>query len=415
MLGALAPWVTRLGVRVDGSQDEVVLVLGVVAACIVLYLGASDRRWIAVGPLVIGLTLAALITNDIRDPADVAHVGAARYLSLHWGIWVALVGSATLVLASALLFIGPWLGAKITIRPRPLIVAAFSDEAVVRDFAKRLCQRPARGAELLTRLVGEIGPNVASELVDRFTPTGQLDYAPHRIELVLGSHRIVGRLSSVEKEPFTVDWIESIEPGDVLYDIGANVGPYSLIAAKATGNRARVFAFEPSPSTFRDLFRNVILNDCAESITPLPLALWSENRVLSFKFHLFRSGAAKHRLATDLDAGHPRVARVVGVRLDDLVERFGLPVPTHAKIDVDGGELEVLRGAMRTLKRPEWRSILIELELGGETEQNRAAKALLADAGFRFGHRHSRYPVPNDRKDRYWTFTRSADATELID
>ena len=409
MVGALAPWVTRFGVPVDGTQDEVVLILGVVAAGIVLYLGVSDRRWIAVGPLAIGLTVAAWVANDTRDPADLAH-GAARSLDLQWGIYLSLGGSGALVLASSLLFVGPWLGAKFTrIRRRSLILGAFSDEIVVRDFAKRLCERGDRGAELLTKLVGELDPDVASELVDRVTPTGELDYAPHRIELVLGSHKVVGRLSSVEKEPFTVDWIESMSPGDVLYDIGANVGAYSLIAAKATGNQARVFAFEPSPSTFRDLFRNVILNDCGASVTALPFALWSETRVMSFRFHLFRSGAAKHRVATDLDAGHSRVAKVVGVRLDDLVEQFGLPVPTHAKIDVDGGELEVLRGAARTLRRPEWRSILIELERGGDTEQNRAAKALLAEAGFGSRHRHSRYPVPNERKDRYWTFTRSAD------
>ena len=289
-----------------------------------------------------------------------------------------------------------------------LILRAFSDDSVVRDFAERIRAGDRRGAALLEQLAGEVGPHKASELVDRVTPTGELDYAPHRIELVLGSQRVFGRLSSVEKEPFTVEWLETIEPGDVLYDIGANVGPYSLIAAKATGNQARVFAFEPSPATFRDLFRNVILNDCTESITALPFALWSENQVLPFKFHLFRSGAAKHRVATDTDSGQPRVAGVVGVRLDDLVERFGLPVPTHAKIDVDGGELEVLRGAQRTLRRPEWRSILIELELGGETEQNRAAKALLAQAGFHPERRHSRFPVPNDRKDRYWTFIRPA-------
>jgi FkbM family methyltransferase len=413
MLGALGPWVTRFGVRVDGSQDEIVLILGVVAACIVLYLRASDRRWLAAGPLVIGLTLAALTANDIRDPADIASGVGARSLSLQWGIYLAFAGSAMLVLASAFVFIGPRLGTRLLtpirltpIRPRSLILGAFSDETVVCDFARRLCERDKGGAELLTKLVGEIGPHVASELVDRVTPTGELDYASHRIELVLGSRKVLGRLSSVEKEPFTVDWLESIGSGDVLYDIGANVGPYSLIAAKATDNQARVFAFEPSPATFRDLFRNVILNDCAESITALPVALWSETRVLSFKFHLFRSGAAKHRVASDLDSGHPRVARVVGVRLDDLVERFGLPVPTHAKIDVDGGELEVLRGAARTLRRPEWRSILIELQLGGETKQNRAVKALLEAAGFLSSHRHSRYPVPNDRKDRYWTFTR---------
>ena len=61
---------------------------------------------------------------------------------------------------------------------------------------------------------------------------------------------------------------------------GRTSGRTALIAAKATGGRARVFAFEPSPSSFRDLARNVEVNECGESVTPLPLALWSETGLL---------------------------------------------------------------------------------------------------------------------------------------
>jgi FkbM family methyltransferase len=217
----------------------------------------------------------------------------------------------------------------------------------------------------------------------------------------------------VAKEPFTVDWIErSIKPGDVFYDIGANVGPYSLIAAKATGNGARVFAFEPSASSFHDLSRNVLLNGCAESIVPLPLALWSESRLLSFTYHSLVPGASMHRVSSDLRSQRPLTETIIGFRLDDLVERFGLRVPTHAKIDVDGYELEVLRGAKRTLARPEWRSIIVELDRE-DTDRNRSIKALLADAGFDPGGRQEhtptrRYPHPEERPDVYWIFTRRA-------
>ena len=298
-------------------------------------------------------------------------------------------------------------------RPGALILGAFKDDVVVGDFARRLSLSDGRGAEVLAKLAGQIRPKAAGALVERLAPTAELDYARHRIRLLVSSPQIVKRLASVEKEPFTVDWIErSIRPGESFYDIGANVGPYSLIAAKATGNRARIFAFEPSPSSFRDLAHNVLLNGCADSIVPLPIALWSESHLLSFSLRSSSSGAARHRVGGDPSCGGQLSEQVIGVRLDDLVEAFGLPVPTHAKIDVDGGELEVLRGATRTLARSEWRSIIVELD-PEETDRNREIKTLLAEAGFDSGRRHDRessrrWPDPSRRKDVYWTFTRPA-------
>jgi FkbM family methyltransferase len=229
--------------------------------------------------------------------------------------------------------------------------------------------------------------------------------------LLVSSTEIGQRLISVEKEPFTVEWIErSITAGDIFYDIGANVGAYSLIAAKATGNGARIFAFEPQASSFHDLCQNVLLNDCAESVACLPLALWSDNGPLSLAPSLPVAGAAQHRISRRFADDEHGTVTILGVRLDDLIERFGLPAPTHAKIDTDGSELDVLRGAERTLARPEWRSILAELDRG-ETRRNGEIKRLLADSGFDAGRQHERlpspnYPHPEGRPDVYWTFTR---------
>ena len=144
------------------------------------------------------------------------------------------------------------------------MLGAFDDDAVLRDFAKRLNRRDERGAELVAKLVEQMQLKAAGLFVDQLTPVRELDYARHRIELLVSSPAIGRRLASVQKEPFTVDWIErSIKPGDVLYDVGANVGPYSLISAKATSNGARIFAFEPSAPSFHDLSRNILINDCA--------------------------------------------------------------------------------------------------------------------------------------------------------
>ncbi len=422
-VGAFAPWAERFGLIVDGSDDELVGLLALVAGAALVVFALTGSRRLATVPLLVGLVSAMVIGHDLHDPAG-PFGGSGPNIHLEWGIWLALAGSITLVLASVGLLVetagmtgrpGRVATGRVrnTIRARTRILGAFDNDAVVRDFAKRLGQGGEGDAELLSKLVAEIRPKAAGALVDQLTPTGELDYARHRIELVVSSPQIATRLASVEKEPFTVEWIESsIRPGDVFYDIGANVGPYSLIAAKVTANRARIFAFEPSPSSFRELARNALLNGCTESIVALPVALWSESRLLAVDFHSRSPGAARHRVGSNLRSAGPPSERVIGVRLDDLVEGFGIPVPTHAKIDVDGYELEVLQGAVRTLARPEWRSLLVELD-PEETKRNRAIKALLADVGFDSGRRHERlpskrYPNPDRRKDVYWTFTRRA-------
>jgi FkbM family methyltransferase len=289
-------------------------------------------------------------------------------------------------------------------RLRKRVFRSLSNEVVLGEVARRL-NRDAHGADLLAQLVERLHLQVAGELGERLTPVRELDYPRHQIKLVVSSPRIAKRLGSAGKEPFTVEWIEqSVKPGDVFYDIGANVGAYTLIAAKATGNGARVFAFEPSAFNFHDLTRNVLLNDCAGSVVLLPLALWSETGLLSFKLRSLVPGDARHRVTTEPES--PSAARltqtILATRLDDLVERFGLPVPTHAKLDVDGAELDVLRGAQRTLACAEWRSLIVELD-PQETDRNNAVKTLLAGHGFGPGFRHER---DREAPDVYWSFTR---------
>jgi FkbM family methyltransferase len=188
------------------------------------------------------------------------------------------------------------------------------------------------------------------------------------------------RLKSVSKEPFTVEWIErSIRPGDVFYDVGANVGPYSLVAAKAAS--ARVFAFEPAAPNYHDLCRNIALNRCEERVSPFPIALWDQTSTVPFSYRALQPGVAMHSMGEDLEGAEFRQP-VLAYRLDDLLATFGLPVPAHAKIDVDGPELKVLQGASVTLGKPAWRSILLEIDPARGRENEDAIIAFLGDYGF---------------------------------
>lgn len=206
--------------------------------------------------------------------------------------------------------------------------------------------------------------------------TARLDYPGARVRIKTDTAEIVKmRITPVAKEPWTVDWIErNLRAGDVLYDIGANVGVYALIAA-AFEPEAHVLAFEPGYATFASLCENVQLNGQDARVTPLPVALGERTRLGSLALRDTVAGAAIHALD---GLGGVYDQPVLVASLDDLVEQFSLPAPTLVKLDVDGGEGAVLAGARGLLRRRELRSVIVEVE----TDQTDAVLRELDDAGF---------------------------------
>jgi FkbM family methyltransferase len=196
------------------------------------------------------------------------------------------------------------------------------------------------------------------------TQPRKLDYAHADIYMRVMTDAEEFRLRACSKEPFTIDWLHRhVGAGDVLYDIGANVGAYSLVAARKPGGGARVFSFEPSYSTVATLCANVILNDLASSVTPMPIALSNTTGMTVLGLRNLEPGGARHVLGPGAQGDGPTLYEqpVLTFRLDEAIERFGLPAPNHIKLDVDGGELAVLEGASRTLSSPALRSMLIEV------------------------------------------------------
>jgi FkbM family methyltransferase len=198
---------------------------------------------------------------------------------------------------------------------------------------------------------------------------GRLDYPHADIHLRLSSRQEFHRLSSCLKEPWTVRWIENyVRPGEVMYDIGANVGAYTLLAAVVVPE-ARVVSFEPGPANFAALCANVALNAVADRVTTIPIALGDRPHLVRFSHNPDSAGAAPRPV--EVDAGAKSDARggedatiVLVDRLDDLVERFGLSPAQHLKLDVDGTEAAVLTGADRVLASGSLRSVMVELEGG---------------------------------------------------
>jgi FkbM family methyltransferase len=196
---------------------------------------------------------------------------------------------------------------------------------------------------------------------------GRIDYEQAEILVGVTSRaEILSRLRPCAKEPWTVRWLEeTLRTGDVLYDIGANVGSYSLIAA-ALRSDVRVIAVEPGYSSYAALCDNVLLNRRQDVVTPLPVALAEASGLRTLHYSDVAAGAAEHELRQKENSAYRQA--VLAYRLDDLVEHFGLPSPTLVKLDVDGGEAAVLAGATQALARRELRSVLVEVERAHSAE-----------------------------------------------
>jgi len=198
------------------------------------------------------------------------------------------------------------------------------------------------------------------------------------------------RLRNAEKEPWTIEWLRTyVRRDDVLYDIGANVGVFSLIAALDL--RARVLAFEPGFANYARLCENIHLNGCAKTITPLPWLLANKAGVFPFEYRSLSPGQSRHMMldgsrTPESESDLIYVQPMTGVALDDAIELFSLPSPNHVKLDVDGAEALVLEGADRTLGRPELRSVLVEAN--AHTGQDVTARLLRA--GLRLAKAHTR-------------------------
>ncbi|MCG3204384.1 MAG: hypothetical protein KCHDKBKB_01099 [Elusimicrobia bacterium] len=186
------------------------------------------------------------------------------------------------------------------------------------------------------------------------------------------------------KEPETLDWIDqSLTSTDTLFDIGANIGIYSLYAALRHPG-LRVICFEPEYSNLHLLRDNVAANNLQDVIEIYGLGLSSVTGLSHLYVQDFTPGAALHSESTaplqQTLNGKPVVFRegIWAMKLDDFVQasnRF----PTVLKIDVDGTEAEILEGAVKTIGGSSVRSILVELDSIGNKDQR--AREILSKAG----------------------------------
>ena len=166
------------------------------------------------------------------------------------------------------------------------------------------------------------------------------------------------------KEPGTMAWLQTIEAGEVVYDIGANIGLYSLVAA-AQG--AEVWAFEPHAINAGRLVQNIGLNPgLAERIHVMTSAAHDVEGFLDFHYLSLTGGSSGSQLGhRRLESGGtftPVLTELKhAVPIDRLVDEGRMPAATRIKIDVDGNEPCVLRGMHKLLSGPRPHSVQVEM------------------------------------------------------
>ena len=185
------------------------------------------------------------------------------------------------------------------------------------------------------------------------------------------------------KEPETIHWINTfIQGGDVLYDIGANVGVYSLYAAKKRG--AQVVAFEPMALNYAVLNNNIFLNDLQGRIAAFNIALHDRSMIGNLDIVMMINGKAGNQFGLNpQESAAETVFRqgVFGMTLTSFVRDFHQPFPNHIKIDVDGNEPLVVDGIKGLLSDPRLKSMAVELNLETHKDHSRVLEDIKA-AGF---------------------------------
>ena len=186
------------------------------------------------------------------------------------------------------------------------------------------------------------------------------------------------------REPETLAWIDGFETPCRFWDIGANVGVFSIYAGVRAGIEVR--AFEPAAASYAALCRNIEANRLDDRVWAYCIALGDRTELGRLHLSGTNAGSVFNAFESTKDCFGNEIATVfcqgmVGFSIDGFCRLFGVPAPNYLKIDVDSIEERILAGGRQTLLDPELRSVLIELEAADTSRSDRLTAALEA-AGF---------------------------------
>ena len=220
---------------------------------------------------------------------------------------------------------------------------------------------------------------------DKLIITIEDNVSKNKINFSISNEKTLWRAQTLlTKEPITIEWIRGFKKNSVFYDIGANVGIYTMFAACIS--EAQVFSFEPEANNFQALMENIVVNNLMNKINPYPIGISDKTALTDLFLSKFERGSSHHMVGKTLDHNLQEKKfnlkqGIFSTSLDDILYRWNLPAPDYLKIDVDGIEHLILFGAKETLKNPICKTVLIEVNEKFQ-EQAKETKKILSECGF---------------------------------
>lgn len=241
---------------------------------------------------------------------------------------------------------------------------------------------------------GRVGEYVNSQVITR-AMTRKQSVIHEGIDIILSTPNTLNefRASSFSvKEPETLEWIDKIPFGSIVWDIGANVGLYSCYAAKKRG--CRVFSFEPSIFNLELLARNIFNNQLQDLITIVPLPLSESLNINKLNMSSTEWGGALSTFGHEFGHDGEKMSKVfefstIGISMVDAVKLLNIPQPDYIKLDVDGIEHLILKGGGSVLQNV--KGILIEINDDFEKQAGDAMEYLVSSGLVLKEKRHAEY------------------------
>lgn len=241
------------------------------------------------------------------------------------------------------------------------------------------------GFQLSLQGLGKKGNLILAELTEKLAPTIKIPLQFGSLKMYCPGRLPVWRANSfLTKEPETIKWVDSFEENSVFWDIGANVGVFSLYSALR--HEIKVLSFEPAAANYFVLNNNIQLNKLDDVITAFCLAFNKSSRLDRLFLSSSEFGSALHTFSKSNDHDekstiYKKKQGMIGYSIDDFIKQFEPPFPNYIKIDVDGIEGQIIEGARSTLADERVKSILIELDTKNSTESDEITQWIV-EAGF---------------------------------